>query len=610
MVQIGDVARPAFQVGYLPVPPSVVSRRYVRLLDDSFKDAWLPQARALGASLDDLGLNPKGAPKGPPVSSLTDVWRRFLFLIVDLLEYQCAPFPVLEAARAIAADPDAYYGQLRTGVYYPGLGEQPPGGAAQAVTQLPGGRVTRLGNPAPQAIAAVSRSASTAAYTPDPDTDQGLNPLPGLFPSVYGTGSAPLASALADDIRESWVKYTMTGQLSLPSISWPGQIEWWTYPVSPPSPALYLIETYRTTLVPRGSGAGSLRRARSVMPSGTADMPSPPDGTAAAGSLADGFTFGAGSSLVRLFRQTELTGQSIALRNLLAPDLAHRSGWAWALSDADPADRFSLNSSRSSYARLLLACLRDHLDEANLWQRELSGRAASTMSTSTQTATTTTSTAPTDSLSNLNGRRTLDFLFAELNEAFEVSVALEDIRVGFSNGRLMSWSEAPLTRLPAFLAQLVSSPQLETLGRNVLEIAASVYDVAGQHVSTLAAVKYGDSISYNYAGPRVGVDWPEVHVWRITNKEGDELPSVPLATGEALLRGRSRVADTRLGELDALDKYALAVQDADAADKDLRNTEMQVRLDALGAVAADDRLKAISALEKPDSALHIDLSGE
>lgn len=607
MVQIGDVAKPAFQVGYLPVPPSVVSRRYVRLLDDSFHNAWLPQTKALGANLDDLGLNPKGHLKGPPVSSLSDAWRRFLFLIVDLLEYQSAPFPVLEEARAIAADPDVYYGQLHSSVYYPGLGEKPPSGAVQAVSQPPGSQVTRLGNPARQV--AVSQSASTAAYTPDPETDQGLNPLPGLYPSVYGTENAPLASALAGDIQESWTKYTITGQLSLPSISWPGQIEWWTYPVSTPNPSLYLIETYRTTLIPLGSGAGSLRRARSVMPSSSADMPSiaPLDGAAVAGSLADCFTFGAGLSLVRLFRQTELTGQSIPLRGLLAPDLAHRSGWAWALSDADPSDRFSLNSGRSSYARLLLACLRNHLDEANLWQRELSDRAKSTLSTSTQTATTT---ASSDSLSNLNGRRSLDFLFAELNEAFEISVTLEDIRVGFSNGRLMSWNEAPLTRLPAFLGQLVSSPQLETLGLNILEIAASVYDAGGHHVPTLAAVKYSDTISYNYAGPRVGVDWPEDHVWRITNEKGQELPSVLLATGEGLLRGRNRVADTRLGELDALDKYALAVQDADATDKDLHNKEMQVRLDALGAVTASDQLKAISSLEKPDGALHIDLSGQ
>jgi hypothetical protein len=220
---------------------------------------------------------------------------------------------------------------------------------------------------------------------------------------------------------------------------------------------------------------------------------------------------------------------------------------------------------------------------------------------------------------NVNLRRTLNFVFRELNQEYVTRLHLTGVRFAHSTpGKAGTWTEYSLADLPELLERLIVEPQRAEVAAKMLSAVATVYDKDLHPVYPLELLIVGDDgpLTVTELKPTGGAlnlgDMPVKDSKRFVRwKPGPLAPADadqskdpqtladPLAVDGVLLREQSSVmptgtivVDAALGEHDALDEYAMRAQAAELAASEAANRREELLNEALEKLDPEQRVDA------------------
>jgi len=280
---------------------------------------------------------------------------------------------------------------------------------------------------------------------------------------------------------------------------------------------------------------------------------------------------------------------------------------------------FSANhqEARQQFSNSTTQASREHASQVNATRRQ----------TVESTSTTTTATGLTQTtvreISNTNLRRVLNFVFRELNQTYETVVSLRDVRIAFYNGNIGSAEIVPLADLRRLLERYIDPARQEELARGILAMVVESIDDGGTP-QTMLEVGRREGGTFNWDDATLDnngeLDFPDNPLdprfsWRIkrgpipADAADQEVPGVVTARESIVLRTDNIVAEALLGQADALDTYASALQakDIQSREADIEGREAETRrtteaLDLVQAQSANERVDAFERIlgEEPD----------
>jgi hypothetical protein len=231
--------------------------------------------------------------------------------------------------------------------------------------------------------------------------------------------------------------------------------------------------------------------------------------------------------------------------------------------------------------------------------------------------TTTTVTGAEDSVDrivkNVNLRRTLNFLFRELNQEYVTRLHLTGIKFAHCTpGKDGTWTEYALADLPELLHRLIVESQRPKVAAMALSPTVTVYDqdMRPVHPLQLLTVDGDGSPTVTELKPAGGMlnlnDMPVKGSGRFVRWKpgplapaGAEPPDSDHAVDGVLLSEQSIVmptgtivVDAALGAYDALDEYAMRAQEAQLVASEVANQREALLNEALGKLDPEQRVQA------------------
>ena len=399
-------------------------------------------------------------------------------------------------------------------------------------------------------------------------------------------------------------------------------------PVAPATPSLALVETWEIRSYLGDYGLGRTLQTFSLLP-GEKTTITVETWTAASAVREDASS---------IFDSSDIAAQTRFGSTLSAQTGAgfqDQGGWAASAStsakgsfsilyglvsaSADPFDAaYSTNHQESSqrWSNNLSQSASEHASQVN------SARQQAVQSTSQSTTASGSATTTVREIANTNLRRVLNFVFRELNQVYETDVVLRDIQIAFFNGNPGSLEIAPLPEIQPFLSKYIVAAHQEDAARYILGLCAQRIDVTNALVSTLqvgerpAGNRYRwTDVQLNDQGELDFVDNPMSGAYRWRFKPGDLTADTRSIDGlitnksSVVLRTDNIIVEALLGQADALDPYASALQ---ALDLEKRDADRRKVSDALGLVQAaggnDEKIAAWQKLfpDDPDVEIRVD----
>jgi hypothetical protein len=234
----------------------------------------------------------------------------------------------------------------------------------------------------------------------------------------------------------------------------------------------------------------------------------------------------------------------------------------------------------------------EHAAQVNTARRQTVESSSSTTTASGSSTTTS------REIANTNLRRVLNFVFRELNQAYETLTVLRDVKVAFYNGNLGSADIVPISDLRRLLARHIKPEERAKVAKRILAAVAQTIDETGTPVTTLEVGTRPAGTDYDWQDAHLKADGEldfngdpldTDHRWRFKPgplgqrataggvQANDKVNGVVIKTRDIVLRTDQVVVEALLGQADALDPYASALQAIDllsrAADLDWREAE-------------------------------------
>ncbi|OLB82549.1 MAG: hypothetical protein AUI14_00445 [Actinobacteria bacterium 13_2_20CM_2_71_6] len=272
---------------------------------------------------------------------------------------------------------------------------------------------------------------------------------------------------------------------------------------------------------------------------------------------------------------------------------------------------FAANHQEASqrFSTSISSAASEHASQVNNSRRQ-AVQASSSTTTAAGTATTTAR-----ELSNSNLRRVLNFVFRELNQRYETYVVLREIKVAFYNGNPGSAEIVALPDLGRLLRRHLSPANQEAAARFLLAMCAQRIDANSDLVTPLQVGVNPDGIRYQWSPATLDGDGSlrfegdplasDVR-WRFDpgqlSKDARQMPGVIMHRSGVVLRTDNVVVEALLGQADALDPYASALQGLDLQNRQsetrARDAETKRTTDALELVSAQADDEKIDAWQK------------
>lgn len=272
-----------------------------------------------------------------------------------------------------------------------------------------------------------------------------------------------------------------------------------------------------------------------------------------------------------------------------------KASWGFGSAKVSGGGSGEYHSGREQFARQASEATTEHAAEASS-KRELSVSSSSEKTTESGSESLIERT-----ITNVNKRRVLNFVFRELNQTYITKLHLKDIRIGFTNGLLNSWREVPLSGLRTLLQEVLDPAVVDQAARQILRVAGTVFDNDDTAVQVLDKVtinQSGDGVTVESAARDGNGDFepPEDDMYYRfrpgpLNQEGASNPvdGVALRETQITMRTDSVVVEALLGQADALDAFAMEVQEAAATKDTLANRREELILSTLADI--DDPVK-------------------
>jgi hypothetical protein len=274
--------------------------------------------------------------------------------------------------------------------------------------------------------------------------------------------------------------------------------------------------------------------------------------------------------------------------------------------------------ARQTFDQSVSSTNREHTAQVNSSRRQA---VSQSQSATTETGS---STSTVREIANTNLRRVLNFVFRELNQEYQTVTALRGVSVAFYNGHPGSAEIVPLSGMRGLLAKYVIEAERDRVARGILAAVCECIDADDTpqtmlQVGTRKAgmfdfqdVHLADDGTLDFQDPPLDPEYS----WRIKpgpiGQAGKDHPVPGVVTGRdsLVLRTDNVVSEALLGQADALDTYASALQAVDlesrSADVDWRKAQVQRTTEALdiidGIPNADKKVDAYKEIltEKPE----------
>lgn len=390
-------------------------------------------------------------------------------------------------------------------------------------------------------------------------------------------------------------------------------------PVAPVLPRLAIIETWELRAFLGDYGLGRTLQTFSLLP-GERTMITVETWRSDSASREDASS---------IFDSSDVAAQtrfSSSVTNQTGAAFQDQGGWALSVATSATASGkffdvvdgsasfsagFAANHQESSqrFSTSVSEAASEHAAQVN------SSRQQAVQTSSSTTSASGASTTTVRELSNTNLRRVLNFVFRELNQKYETYVVLKDIKVAFYNGNAGSAEIVPLADIGKLVRKHIVPARQADAAKQLLGFCAERVDANGDPVTTLQVATNPKGSAYTWTpatiDPKGGVAFggdplaSDVR-WRFTpgqlSKDPRSVKGVVMNKSEIVLRTDNMVVEALLGQADALDPYASALQALDlerrAAEIDERNADTKRTTDALALVSAQAGDQRIDAWQK------------
>lgn len=451
--------------------------------------------------------------------------------------------------------------------------------------------------------------------------------LVGLTPDPEGGGNVPPLPDYIEDLLAA----ARAGQLLKLSKKWGGGILVQPVPINPaPKPAIFLVEVYGISSFLGDYGLGRTIRTMSLLPGEETTISVKTwrsrEQTRAEGStIVDSFQTSSADRFAASFERENTDQKSKSNKHTWSAGVEAKGGVNLGIvsfgGGGSASGSGEYHSSREQLARTMSSVMREHTNESNA-AREMNVTSSSEIVDTEGEETVTERT-----IRNVNMRRTLNFVFRELNQTYITKFHLRDLRVAFTDGRPGTWREEPLSGLRSLLEDVVVPNRVDGVAQAFLRQASLVFDATGAPVQVLDSIRLqadGGGWAITSPAPRNRPDAqgnanrefePPSNdlVYRfkpgpLAQQQGNQVDGVVLSEQKIVLRTDSVVVEALLGEADALDPYAMLTQKADAEARIVRNDRERLAQDVIKGVAAgQNQADAFASIFNADDSIRLSL---
>ncbi|WP_254862184.1 hypothetical protein [Halovivax gelatinilyticus] len=375
------------------------------------------------------------------------------------------------------------------------------------------------------------------------------------------------------DGRHPIVRYTMGGR---PTVE---------YAVAPPviEPRLFLVERYRLSTFLGNYGAGRTLKTFSLLPGEQTTISietfrKTEEQRTESSSILDSYT----TETAEEFEETVKAEQS--QKNEHEESFAYNAeakaeaSWGFGSASASGGVEGGTNAAREEIAKNVSNATSKHAAEASS-KRQVEIDTDYEISEQTGEET-----SIERSLENINLSRTLNFVFKQMNQEFITLMHLVDVRVGFTNNGFdvrdrsdtlggVDYREVSLPELDALLADVIDEDHRADVRERIVGELSTIFDYRGDVRSIVEEVELpGSDGEATYL--RVDPDLRTTY----TDETGNEItvPGLVLSAETNVMRTEGVVVEALLGGGNALDDYAMSLQDEEVRKRLTENDEREV----------------------------------
>jgi hypothetical protein len=476
---------------------------------------------------------------------------------------------------------------------------------------------TRVGVPPPLLADDVPAVADALGRVPAIGAPPPADPIdPGSMP--VAPASAPGVPQLADALIA-----LADGRYLLPQLGSAGIIKLKPYvPPKQSNPTLFLIEDHGLTSSLGSFGMGRTTGPFSLFPNETTEIAvktwlTATETTSEATSIIDSFGTTSADKFNSQLEQTAGRSASIETGSSYSNEWHASGGFSFIVSaegGGGESRAEQTNIGRSEFAQQTSSAIKEHVSTAN------ANRETSISDSRNSTQTFGNEQTVTRTIRNVNMRHCLNILFRELNQQYITRHHLVGLRIGFQNGKVGSWREAPISQLLPFVSQFVNADTVGPVCTKFLKLANLVTNKDDTPVPVLQRLMWQDDGTLNVAdvpgddklAPPTNQSFYRFHPGPLGKQ--DVVDGVVLSETTVIMRTGTLIADALLSPGEALDEYAMARQKADAQAAKFANARTQIDnlaaevrrsraaavVDALKSIPdASERMKAYTAAYRP-----------
>ena len=448
-------------------------------------------------------------------------------------------------------------------------------------------KLTRLGYPA---------SLISTALEALPELTEGTDPSPpGLAPDTpLPTPPLPTPPGVLDGLASRFVAAANEGRVLSP-VPGPGGTDVTdTVPVdAQPEPQLFLVEKFAISSFLRDYGMGKVVKTFTLLPGESTTIRiktwrSTKQSRKDSSSIIDSQEQEAKERFETTVQSETTDKTTTSQEEKWSVEASASATWGWGKASVKVAASGEYQSGREQFAKQVSSAVGEDARRASS-KRELSVTSESEVSLEEGSEEVIERT-----ISNVNVRRVLSFVFRELNQEYVTHLHLTDILVAYSNGMDGVWRQVPISGLRGLLAEVLKdqNSKREAIAREILKFASIAFDANDEPVQTLELITYektDDSFTVSPVPKNLaGMPEPPTEGKFYRFKRGflgqTLVDGVLLSSQKIVMRTDSVIVEALLGESDALDAFAMEIQAAAATEKSLQNQREILLQDTLAAV--------------------------
>ncbi len=429
----------------------------------------------------------------------------------------------------------------------------------------------------------------------------------------------PLDPEIGKHLREAFYTLKLQGELQIATKDWGNNPTVTTVdPSATPTPRLFIVEVYGISSFLGDYGLGRTVKTFTLFPGEQATISlktwrSSKENISEGASIIDSYQSEAKTKFGNavMAETTDKSTQSSKENWHVEAQASASFGFGSASISGGGGGEYQ--SGREEFAKRVGETTQEHANQAS------AARETQITSKSERTEETGEESYIERTIRNVNVRRTLNFVFRELNQEYSTLIHLRDIRIAFSNGNDGVWREVPVSGLRGLLEEVLVPSRINEIATSILKRIAVVFDHTDTPISILQRVEL-DASEQRFANsyPQdVGIganipppDGGQFRYYRFKRGElgqagqKNKVPGVVLQKRTIVMRTDSVFVEALLGQADALDSYAMQIQVAAADAKTLENDRERLAHAVVNAIGSPvEKAAAFAEMLKPaDSA--------